>query len=97
MKKTVTFLLLLITFPMLGQVGINTTLPEAQLDVRSSNQATPSNTDGLLIPKVDNFPLINPTLAQQGMLVYLTTTSGTNEPGFYYWDDTTVTWKNMVN
>jgi len=46
-----------------SQVGINTTLPNAQLDVRSSNQATPSNTDGLLIPKMDAFPAVNPTAA----------------------------------
>ena len=92
MKNRITFLLLMLTFPLLGQVGINTTSPEAQLDIRSSNQATPSNTDGLLIPKVDDFPSTNPTVTQQGMLVYLTTTSGTNEPGFYYWDDATTTW-----
>jgi trimeric autotransporter adhesin len=65
-----------------AQVGINTTLPDAQLDIRSSNQATPSNTDGILIPKIDAFPVTNPTLAQKGMLVYLTTISGLNQPGF---------------
>ena len=92
MKNPVIFLLLLMAFPSFGQVGINTTSPDAQLDVRSSNQSTPSNKDGLLIPKVDDFPLTNPTAAQQGMLVYLTTTSGANEPGFYYWDNATVTW-----
>ncbi len=92
MKRIISFLFLLMTFPMLGQVGINTASPEAQLDIRSSNQANPSNKDGLLIPKVDDFPVTNPTIAQQGMLVYLTTTSGTNEPGFYYWDDATTTW-----
>ena len=67
-----------------AQVGINTTAPSAQLDIRSSNQATPSNTDGILIPKVDTFPATNPTIAQQGMLVYLTTTVGVNQPGYYY-------------
>lgn len=75
-----------------AQVGINTTTPNAQLDVQSSNQAVPSNTDGILIPKVDVFPALNPTIAQQGMLVYLTTTSGTNLPGFYFWDNSIVTW-----
>lgn len=92
MKRIISFLLLLLTYLSWAQVGINTTSPESQLDIRSSNQATPSNTDGLLIPKVDDFPVANPTAAQQGMLVYLTTTSGTNEPGFYYWDDITTTW-----
>ncbi len=89
MKKVV--LTLCITLFCFGiahaQVGINTTTPDAQLDIKSSNQATPSNTDGLLIPKVDAFPVINPTAAQKGMLVYLTTVSGANQPGFYYWNN----------
>ena len=73
MKNLVFFLTLLTTFFSFSQVGINTTSPDAQLDIRSSNQVAPSNTDGLLIPKIDAFPATNPTLAQQGMLVYLTT------------------------
>lgn len=77
---------------MEAQVGVNTTSPQAQLDIRSSNQATPSNTDGILIPKIDTFPVTNPTAAQTGMLVYLTTISGANQPGFYYWDNPTTSW-----
>lgn len=98
MKKTF-YLLILLFFgiTLQAQVGINTTNPEAQLDIRSSNQATPTNTDGILIPKVDAFPAINPTAAQQGMLVYLTTTSGTDLPGFYYWDNTTTDWIPIGN
>lgn len=97
MKKTVILLLLFFTSIIVqAQVGINTTTPNAQLDIRSSNQATPTNTDGILIPKVDTFPATNPTAAQQGMLVYLTTTSGTDLPGFYYWDNVTVDWKPIA-
>lgn len=77
---------------MEAQVGVNTTSPQAQLDIRSSNQATPSNTDGILIPKIDAFPVTNPTAAQTGMLVYLTTLSGANQPGFYYWNNATASW-----
>jgi hypothetical protein len=40
---------------VLAQVGIGTTAPDAQLDIRSTNQVTPANTDGILIPKVDAF------------------------------------------
>jgi trimeric autotransporter adhesin len=98
MKKTTIFLLLFFaTIIVQAQVGINTTIPNAQLDIRSSNQATPTNTDGILIPKVDVFPATNPTAAQQGMLVYLTTTSGTDLPGFYYWNNTTVDWIPIGN
>ena len=79
-----------------AQVGINTTNPEAQLEIKSSNQALPSNTDGLLIPKIDTFPATNPTVAQQGMLVYLTTAVGVNQPGFYFWENTTTNWKPIT-
>lgn len=75
-----------------AQVGIGTTSPNATLDIRSSNQATPSNTDGILIPKVDAFPATNPTATQQGMLVYLTIAVGSKLPGFYYWDNTSTSW-----
>jgi|GEM_PF-1559510 len=78
-----------------SQVGINTSSPDAALDIRSANQAAPSNTDGLLIPKVDAFPAVDPTAAQQGMMVYLTTTTGPKMPGFYYWDNTTTAWISM--
>lgn len=70
-------------------------MPDALLDIKSSNQATPANTDGILIPKIDAFPTTNPTASQNSMLVYLTTTSGTNQPGFYYWDNATTTWKGL--
>lgn len=96
MKKLITIGFLFFLQFVNSQVGINTTVPNAQLDIRSSNQATPSNTDGILIPKVDAFPATNPTAAQQGMLLYLTTTVGTDLPGFYYWDNATTDWKPIV-
>ena len=78
-----------------SQVGINTIVPDAQLDIKSSNQATPANTDGILIPKIDAFPLVNPTAAQNSMMVYLTTLSAGKQPGFYYWDSATTSWKGI--
>ncbi|WP_300567002.1 hypothetical protein [Flavobacterium sp.] len=96
MKKLVLALLfLLVTQFAFSQVGINTTDPKAQLDIQSSNQAAPSNTDGILIPKIDTFPAANPTALQQGMMVYLTTVSAGKQPGFYYWDNVTVSWKGL--
>lgn len=97
MKKLITIGFLFFLQFINSQVGINTTVPNAQLDIRSSNQATPSNTDGILIPKVDAFPATNPTAAQQGMLLYLTTTVGTDLPGFYYWDNATTDWIPIGN
>ena len=84
-------------FQTYAQVGINTTTPNAQLEVKASNAVTPSNTDGLLIPRVDAFPITNPTAAQQGMMVYLTIASGANAPGFYYWDNLTTTWVGLTS
>jgi hypothetical protein len=96
--KRILLLLVLIGIPIFGfsQVGINTTSPNAQLDIKSSNQLTPSNTDGILIPKIDAFPLTNPTAAQNSMMVYLTTISAGKQPGFYYWDDGTTSWIGLT-
>ncbi len=79
-----------------SQVGINNTNPKASLDITASNQANPSNTDGLLIPRIDDFPATNPAAAQNGMMVYLTTTSGSNAPGFYYWNNGSSTWLSAI-
>ncbi|MEY8847645.1 tail fiber domain-containing protein [Psychroserpens sp. XS_ASV72] len=79
-----------------AQVGVGTTNPNATLDIRSSNQATPINTDGILIPKVDVFPT-GVGANQDAMLVYLTTTVGSNAPGFYYYNHSTTTWLPIGN
>ncbi|WP_033956694.1 tail fiber domain-containing protein [Psychroserpens jangbogonensis] len=87
-------LILLFFLPLIcfSQVGINTTSPNASLDIQSSNQATPANTDGILIPKIDEYPSVNPTAAQDGILVFATGT-GSVTKGFYYWDNITTSWK----
>lgn len=90
-----TCLALFSTFTLNAQVGIGNTSPNAMLDISSSNQATPTNTDGILIPKIDDFPASNPTVAQDGMLVYATG-SGTPTKGFYYWDNTITNWVSVT-
>ena len=92
MNKTIFLIILLYATHSFSQVGINTTTPNAQLDIRSSNQITPDATDGILIPKINTFPIVNPTIAQDGMMVYLTTTAGANPSGFYYWKNSLNTW-----
>jgi trimeric autotransporter adhesin len=92
MKIYFRLFLFLLFGPTYAQVGVGTVTPNAQLEIASSNQVAPANTDGILIPKVDAFPATNPTVAQQGMLVYLTTTSGSNAPGFYYWNNPSTSW-----
>lgn len=95
MKKIIPLIFFLFTGMLSAQVGINTAVPDAQLDIRSSNQTAPNNKDGLLVPKMDTFPATNPTAAQNGMLVFLTTAVGANPPGFYYWDYATTSWKGV--
>ena len=97
MKKAV-LVIVAISFSVycFSQVGINTTTPNAQLDIRSSNQASPNATDGILVPKVDVFP-IGVNANQDAMLVYLTTTVGMNTPGFYYYNNASTSWLPMAN
>jgi hypothetical protein len=92
MKKNILFFTILFFNFSIAQVGINTTSPKASLDIQINDATNPTNEDGILIPRIDVFPTSNPTVDQNGMLVYLTTTVGTSEPGFYYWDNPTTTW-----
>lgn len=85
------FFMNLTTFNAMGQVGIGTTNPNASLEIIASNVATPANTDGILIPRIDEFPASNPTSVQDGMLVFATG-NGTPAEGFYYWDNGTTAW-----
>ncbi|HAT66641.1 MAG TPA: hypothetical protein DCS66_18950 [Flavobacteriaceae bacterium] len=91
--KTFFSLLFMFLLPTLffAQVGIGTTNPNATLDIPASNVSTPSNEDGILIPRVDEFPAINPTAAQDGMLLFITG-NGTPTKGFYYWDQSSTNW-----
>ena len=78
----------------MAQVGINTTSPNATLDIQTTNAAAPSATDGILIPKIDEFPATNPTAAQDGMMVFVTG-NGSVSKGFYYWDQTATNWQTI--
>ncbi|MBC7642908.1 MAG: hypothetical protein H7174_11305, partial [Flavobacterium sp.] len=91
--KLLLLMIFIISYFGYSQVGINTTMPDAQLHIKSSNEVTPANNDGILIPKIDAFPVTNPTAAQNSMMVYLTTTSAGKQPGFYYWDNGSTSWK----
>lgn len=79
-----------------AQVGINTHDPKAQLDINIENPASPEPTDGILIPRISNFPTSNPTADQHGMLIFLTTQKGAFLPGFYWWNFTSGNWEGLT-
>lgn len=93
MKPKILFITAVLTSVMsFAQVGVGNTNPQAALDISATNQATPANNDGILIPRIDGFPAIDPNAAQDSMIVYLTTTDTGNPPGFYYWNQATTSW-----
>lgn len=79
------FLILFFTTLLTAQVGIGNTAPMSMLDIQSTNPSDPSNTDGILIPRISKFPAVNPGSDQNGMMVYLTAPVGTFNTGFHYW------------
>ena len=94
-KNQLLLMVLLWSAAITAQVGVGTTTPSANLDIPATNAVAPSNTDGILIPRIHTFPAVNPTAAQNGMMVFLTTVSGANQPGFYYWDQPSASWKGI--
>lgn len=84
------------SFSSIAQVGVGNTDPKSSLDISASNTATPSNTDGILVPRFDDFPLTDPTADQDGMFAFLTG-NGTPEKGFWYWDDNIPAWVRLTS
>ena len=89
--KYILVITLFISALSFSQVGIGTALPDAILDISASDENNPSNIDGVLIPRVDNFTSVNPTLNQDSLLIFVTG-NGAVARGFYYWDNTITAW-----
>lgn len=88
---------LLFNFNAKGQVGVGNTNPQAQLDISASNTTSPSNLDGILIPRMSNLPAVfSMTPNQDGMMVFYTGT-GFDGKGFYYWDETANNWVKIAS
>ena len=97
MKKIVFYgIIIFAVLTAKSQVGIGTTTPNALLDIKTSNQANPSNTDGILIPRVDDFPSIDPSANQDGMLVFVTGL-GSVSKGLYYWNTFSSSWTAITS
>jgi len=95
MRALIFFYLILFPGGIFSQVGIDTSDPQAQLDVVASNTENPSIYDGILIPRITKFSTTSPTAYQNGMLVYLTKTVADHAPGFYFWNNDTKKWENL--
>ena len=86
-----------ISYKSVSQVGINTTSPKALLEISSENPDSPKNTDGILIPRVNNLPVLNPDEAQNGMLLFLNNNSPDKPEGFYWWNYEKAKWLSVVD
>lgn len=73
-----------------AQVGVGNTDPQATLDITASSTSSPANNDGILIPRMSNFPS-TPGATRDGMLIFYTGASASGK-GFYYWDSGTSLW-----
>lgn len=71
------------SFSAFSQSGIVTKNAKANLHIEPSSITNPTGQDGILVPRVQNFPVTNPT--RLGQLVYLSGNATLNDE-FYYWD-----------
>ncbi len=103
MKKTIlsTATLLMFCSFSFGQVGVNTDLPKATLDIKQSNVV--NNAEGVLIPTFTANELANLdanySSDQNGIVVFISGGTGNagktvniNGTGFYYYDAQTQLW-----
>lgn len=97
MKTFVTYIIVFFCFQINGlfaQVGSNESSPNVLSEILSSNLSTPTPTNGVLVPKIEEFPSVNPSTAQDGMMVYFTGT-GTVSSGFYSWNASITNWEHV--
>ncbi|PQJ18461.1 hypothetical protein [Nonlabens tegetincola] len=103
MKQKITVILLMLsTYLVTAQVGINTNLPQTTLDVRATNHMGANTaTDGVLVPRVT---ALSTDGVENGQLIFLDsdwtddlgTTSTSDDidytAGFYFWSTATSLW-----
>ncbi len=82
-------------FSSFAQVGIGTSNPKAQLDIISNSPENPAVIDGILIPRVEKFPVTAPSAAQHGMLVFLNKNLPEFPSGFYFWNNNSAKWETI--
>ena len=92
------FICVLLFLPLfsIAQVGINTSSPNAQLDIVSNSPDNPLVIDGILIPRIQKFPVLSPSKDQHGMLVFLNTNLSNQKIGFYFWNNEVLKWEPVT-
>lgn len=75
-----------------AQVGIKTNAPKSIVDIEASNAASPAPTDGILLPRMDDLPTIDPGADQDGMISFLTTNKTGYKKRHHYWDNAQSNW-----
>ena len=95
MRYNVFSVVFLLGFSAFSQVGIGTSNPQAQLDIVANSPENPSLIDGILIPRIEKFPTLNPTSNQHGMLVFLNSGNSQIPSGFYFWNFNETQWETI--
>jgi len=95
-KSLLSIILLIIFNIAYSQIGINTTTPQSTLDINAKNPTgTATNTDGMLIPRIDRQRAQNMGIVEISTIIYIsdyTTGSQTvkaqniDANGFYYYN-----------
>lgn len=91
----ISFLYSSFLFSQAGNIGINTPLPKARLDISAKSTINPENSAGMLFPTITKFPTVDPGTDQNGMLVYLDSalTPNLGASGLYFWDHSNNRWQ----
>ncbi len=93
MKLYFIFYISLFTITVYSQeFGINTTTPETRFHIKESDNTNPNRFDGILLPRINNFPTVNPGNSQDGMLIY-----SMNDDKIYFWDSSLNSWKWLAH
>lgn len=91
MKNLIVCSMLCMSMCMLSQVGINSSTPNATLDIHQGVDSTAK--DGVLLPVLDALPMVN-SAVHDGLLVYINGSTSL-ESGYYLYNASTATWERL--
>jgi hypothetical protein len=95
MKNKILYIVFIISMSTQAQIGIHTNNPEATIDIVATNPSNPGSNEGILIPKLNDFPATNPGIHQHSMLTYIDNNLAPKGKGFYYWNNNSGIWNKI--